>query len=200
MALAQKPIQFSFNVLARYSKADIDPLTVAASQAACTSLQIPWKTQQKILERMSKLPFLALYGDVAWFEFGLKHALFDLIDRDGGLDCLTLCGCLAESFNTFYGAQILHAFCRHQNMPSALLPGIRNWHTLIKPCAGIFASSKFPILIHGFACLLVPSSSSSMHQYETTAPDALTQALIRLTQVSSNHLDIITITGGVDCA
>lgn len=200
VALAQKPVQFSFNVLARYSKAGIDPLTVAAGQAACSSLQIPWKTQQEILERMSKLPCLALYGNVAWFGFGLKHALCDLTDRDGGLECLTICGCLAESFSTFYGAQVLHAFCRHQNMPSALLPGIRNWHTLIKPCAGIFAGSKFSNLIHGFACLLVPPSSSGIGLYEATAPDALAQALIRLIEVSNKHLENITIIGGIDCA
>lgn len=200
MALAQKPVQFSFNVLARYSKAGIDPLTVTAGQAACTSLQIPWKTQQEILERMSKLPCLALYGNVAWFGFGLKHALFDLTDRDGGLECLTLCGCLAESFSTFYGAQVLHAFCRHQNMPSALLPGIRNWHNLIKPCAGIFASSKFSNLIHGFACLLIPPSSSGLGLHEATAPDTLAQALIRLIQVSNKHVENITIIGGIDCS
>lgn len=200
VALAQKPVQFSFNVLARYSKAGIDPLTVAAGQAACTSLQIPWKTQQEILERMSTLPCLALYGNMAWFGFGLKHALFDLTDRDGGLECLTLCGCLAESFTTFYGAQVLHAFCRHQNMFSALLPGIRNWHALLKPCAGFFAGSKFPTLIHGFACLLIPHSSSGMRSYEATAPEALAQALIWLIQVSSKRLKNITITGGIDCA
>ena len=102
VALTQKPVQFSFNVLARYSKAGIDPLTVAAGQAACTSLKIPWQVQEEMLERMSKLPSVALYGNVAWFGFGLKHALFDLIDRDGGLECLTLCGCLAESFSNFY--------------------------------------------------------------------------------------------------
>ena len=85
-------------------------------------------------------------------------------------------------------------------MPSALLPCIRNWHTLIKPCAGIFASSKFSNLIHGFACLSVPPSSFGMGSYEATAPDALAQALIRLTEVSSKHLENITITGGIDCA
>lgn len=200
VAFAQAPVQFSFNVLARYSKAGIDPLTVAAGQAACTSLQIPWKAQEEILERMSKLPCMALYGGVAWFGFGLRHALLDLTDRDGGLACLTLCGCLAESFSAFYGAQVLHAFCRQQNMSSALLPGIRNWHALLKPCAGIFASSKFPNLIHGFACLLATPAPYGMRAYEATAPDALAKALIQLNRLASKHLENITITGGIDCA
>lgn len=200
VALAQKPVQFSFSVLARYSKAGIDPLTVAAGQATCTSLKIPWKVQQEILERMSKLPCMALYGKVAWFGFGLKHALLDLTDRDGGLECLTLCGCLAESYSSFFGAQVLQAFCRRQNMPSDLLPGIRNWQALLKPCAGIFASSKFPNLIQGFARLLVPPSPLGVHSYEATPPDVLAQALILLTQVSSKHLENFTITGGIDCA
>jgi hypothetical protein len=200
VALAQKPVEFSFNVLARYSKAGIDPLTVAAGQAACTSLKIPWKTQQEVLERMSKLPCVAMYGQVAWFGFGLKHALHDLTDRDGGLQCLTLCGCLAESYNSFFGAQVLHAFCQRQSMPSDLLPGIRNWHALLKPCAGIFAGSKFSNLVQGFARLLVPPTSLGIPSYEATAPDALAQALILLTQVSSKQLENFTVTGGIDCA
>jgi hypothetical protein len=63
----QKPVQFSFNVLARYSKAGIDPLIVAADQAACTSLKIPWKTRQEVLERLSKLPCVEMYDQLAWF-------------------------------------------------------------------------------------------------------------------------------------
>ena len=149
---------------------------------------------------MSKLSCLTLYENVAWFGFGLKHALFDLIDRDGGLECLTFCECLAESFNTFYEAQILHAFCRHQNMLFALLSGIRNWHNLIKPCAGIFVSFKFFNLIHGFVCLLRPPSSSGLGLHEATAPDALAQALIRLIQMSNKYVKNITIIGGIDCA
>lgn len=199
-ALAQKPVQFSLNVLARYSKAGIDLLTVSAGQAACTSWQIPLEKQQEFRQRISNLPSVALYGNVAWFGFGLKPVLFDLTNRDGGLECLVLCGCLAESFSTFYGAQVLQGLSRHYNMPSALLPSIRNWHTLIKPCAGIFASSKFPILVRDFACLLVPSSPSGMRPYEATAPDALAQALIRLMRVPSKAVKNITIKGGIDCA
>lgn len=200
VALAKAPVQFSFEVLARYSKAGIDPLTVAAGQAACTVLQIPWKVRQQTLERLSKLPRVALYGNVAWFGFGLKHVLMDLVDRNGGFECLTLCGCLVESFSPYNGATILEQFCRLQGMSSAILPGTRNWQTLLESCAGIFAASKFSILIHGFACLMISSSLYGMPVYEIAHAGAVAKALILLIQVSNKDLENITITDDIDCA
>lgn len=72
--------------------------------------------------------------------------------EDGGVSCIALCGCLTESYDTFFGAQVLGALCkiRCPDIPSELLPGIRPWQALLRPCIGIFSNTKFPKLVDGF--------------------------------------------------
>ena len=85
VALANTPVTFFIDVLARFSKAGIDPFTVATGQAAFSSIILPWKVQRDVLDHLSKLPCVSLYGKVAWFGFGLSHVLYDLIDKEGDL-------------------------------------------------------------------------------------------------------------------
>ena len=124
VALAKVPVTFSVEVLARLSKAGIDPFTVVAGQAVCSSFILPPRVHSEVVDHLSKLRRVSLYGKVAWFGFGLRHVLYDLVEKDEGVACLALCGCLSESYSPFLGAQVFRDLSRCQNVPSELSPGL----------------------------------------------------------------------------
>ena len=173
VALARAPVTFSVDALARYSTAGIDVLTVTTGQRAFSSIALPSTVESNILDQLSKLPCVSFYGKVAWFGFGLRHVLYDLIDKEGGLAYLAICGCLGQSYDSFLGAQVLRAFCQCLDLPIDLQPGLQCWQALLKPCAGIFMTTKFTHLIYGFTRLLAPWAQDGIEQYEATKAESL---------------------------
>lgn len=157
VSLAKAPVTFTFESMARYSKAGVDTTTVVAGRAICSSFLLPPHVEKDILDTVEKLPRIALYGKVAWFGFGLKHVLQDLMERQGGIACVALCGCLMESYDSFFGTQVLRALCkiRCPHIPPELIPGIQPWQALLKICAGAFTNTRFPLLLNGFQRLQV---------------------------------------------
>ncbi|MCJ1361017.1 hypothetical protein MMC16_000113 [Acarospora aff. strigata] len=202
VALAKAPVTFTFEALARYSKAGVDSLTVVGGQAICSSFNLPPNVQHNVLDILEKLPRLSLYGKVAWFGFGLHHVLQDLTERDGGVACLALCSCLTESYDSFFGAQVLRALCKKRlpNIPSELLPGLRPWEALLKPCAGVFSNTKFPKLVDGFSRILGFEFGNGVDERTPTEPGSLAQALLQLAQISGKQYESCAFSGGIDCA
>lgn len=201
VALARAPVTVSFDILARCSKAGVDASTVHAGQVIGSFFIIPQKAQQEVIDHLRRLSSVALYGNVAWLGFGLRHVLYDLLAKDGGISFLALCGCLTQSYSRFFGAQVLRALCQLKNMPSELVPGILQWQSLLKSCEKIFSSSRFAKLLdEGFTPILASRTDRGMDECEATHPERLAEVITLLAQVSSKHLENLSIIGGVDCA
>lgn len=145
VALAKAPVTFTFESLARYSKAGVNTLTVVAGRAVCSSLIIPGHIEKSLLEQISRLPRIALYGKVAWFGFELQHVLQDLTENEGGVSCFALCGCLMHTYDSFYAAQVLRAFCKLNcpDIPSHYLPGFSRGNLFSKSAQGPSLAPSF---------------------------------------------------------
>lgn len=200
VSLARAPLEISFNVLTRYSKAGVDPCTVVAGQAACSALVMPHQPKKEVLKQLSKLSKVKLYNGTVQVGFGLKHVLQDLVARDEGISCLAICGCLTQSYDNFYCAQVLRALCQQQKMPSDLVPGVLQWEALLKACAKIFSTSKFSRLLEGFVRIVTPWTMIGIDERESTPPDRLAASLLLLARLSRKHLENLSISGGIDCA
>jgi hypothetical protein len=65
-----KTVDFTIGDLTRYSKAGIDPATVAMGQAVCKSFNLSLKVKKKVLDQISALPQVSMYGRMVRFGFG----------------------------------------------------------------------------------------------------------------------------------
>ncbi|KAI9883797.1 MAG: hypothetical protein M1823_004429 [Watsoniomyces obsoletus] len=202
LTLAKTPVNISLDVLSRYSKAGVDPSSVMAGQIVCSFIVMTPKTEKQVLQHLTKLPQVAMYGKVAKFGFGLQHVLEDLVQLNGGVSCLALCGCLTHSYDLFFGARVLRALCVRQKMPVELMPGVMQWKALLEPCNKIFSGSRFARYVdEGFTPLLLDRDMNTGRcRLEATDPEELASAIILLANVASRRLESCVIRGGIDCA
>ena len=197
--LSSKTVEFALGALSRYSKAGIDPATVAMGQAVCKSFNLPLEVKKKILERIDKLPQVSMYGSIARFGFGLQHILQDLAERDSGISCIALCACLKESYDSFYGAQVLRFLCRAQNAPEEMTPGTQRWVSLLKASAGLFSDTAFSRLVDGLTRFVHPRMRYGVAQLGATEPESLAKSILLLAKISSGEIESCTVSGGIDC-
>lgn len=201
VALANASVQIPVNILTRYSKAGVDAATVLAGQAVFLMFIMPPRAQQEVVKQLSMLSSVGLYSNVVRVGFGLQHVLQDLATKEGGISCLAICGCLTQSYNVFYSAQVIRALCQHQKMPQELVPGILQWEALLKPCNKIFSKSRFAVLLHeGFTPQLASRTNLRVDRSEATPPEKLAEVLTLLAQLSRRHFESLHLTGGIDCA
>lgn len=194
-------MHFSVAVLARLSKAGIDPFTLQVGRAICTNFSLHPIAQGRISDAILALKKFGSYGDIIWFGFGVKHVVTDLAETEQGLTLVAICAALSTTYDSLYGARVLRELCGLCKAPQSFSPAIRQWKTLVELCAGIFTSSHFNIVLDGFRRLV--SGGRNAPELEAnrcpTTYSALAEAILTIAQVTSKRLAGATFTGELDC-
>jgi hypothetical protein len=199
VAVAQTPVAFTLEVLARYGKAGVDGLTVGIARAVCSQFNLKPAAQKRLDESISKLKTIHSFGKIAWFGFGLKHIIDDLLETEQGAACVALSGCLTTCYDTDFASQVFRSICHSKGAPSSLTPSIRQWGALVRICAGSLANSQFPYLLIGFERLL-GTQFQDRHRRSPPESETLARAIIILGSLSKRDLRSATFSGGLDCA
>ena len=200
--LSGRSVNFSVAVLARLSKAGIDPFTLQVGRAICTNFSLDPIAQQRISEAIQALRNFRSYGDILWFGFGIKHVVTDLAETEQGLTLVALCAALSSTYHLLYGARVLRELCSLCKAPQAFSPAIRQWKILVELCSGILNSSHFALLLDGFRRLVQGGRNVSedfkVKRYPTTC-SILAEAIMTIAQLTTKRLASVTFTGGLDC-
>ncbi|KAJ9665947.1 hypothetical protein H2201_003858 [Coniosporium apollinis] len=168
-----------------------EPLPLdAVGQALAQKLHIAAVGHKNIQRAFNDLKYYSGLQQVLWFEFGIKNIVRQLGSSDQGRGCLALCAALSESFDEEFAADVLHALTLAQRAPDHLTPSINEWCMLVQACAGIFATSKFPLLVGHFGRLL---RTGNRAQSSTPQPADLASALVTIGKVSCGELASIKI-------
>lgn len=199
--LSGKSVQFSVAVLARLSKAGIDPFTLQVGRAICTNFSLHPRAQGRISDAILALKKFGSYGDVIWFGFGVKHVVTDLAETEEGLTLVAVCAALSTTYDSLLGARVLRELCGLCKAPQSFSPAIRQWKILVELCSGILVSSHFGLVLDGFRRL-----ASGKHYAQgleanrcPTNYSALAEAILTIAQVTTKRLASATFTGGLDC-
>ena len=199
--LSGRSVNFSVAVLARLSKAGIDPFTLQVGRAICNNFSLDPIAQHRISEAIQALRKFGSYGDIIWFGFGIKYVVTDLAETEQGLTLVALCAALSSTYELLYGARVLRELCSLCKAPQAFSPAIRQWKILVDLCSGILNSGHFALLLDGF-CRLVSRGRNApdlaANRYPT-ASSTLAEAIITIAQLTNKQLSSATFTGGFDC-
>lgn len=194
-------MQFSVAVLARLSKAGIDPFTLQVGRAICTNFSLHPIAQGRISDAILALKKFGSYGDVMWFGFGVKHVVTDLAETEEGLTLVAVCAALSTTYDSLYGARVLRELCGLCKAPLSLSPAIRQWKILVELCAGVLTSTHFGLVLDGFHRLVSAGGNTSQLEANRcpTTYSVLAEAILTIAQVTSKRLTSATFTGGLDC-
>ena len=199
--LSGRSVHFSVAVLARLSKAGIDPFTLQVGRAICTNFSLHPTAQGRISDAILALKKFGSYGDIIWFGFGVKHVVTDLAETEQGLTLVAVCAALSTTYDSLYGARVLRELCGLCKAPQSFSPAIRQWKTLVELCAGILTSGHFNLVLDGLRRLV--SGGRNAPELEAnrcpTTYLALAEAILTIAQVTSKRLAGATFTGGLDC-
>lgn len=200
--LSGRSVQFSVAVLARLSKAGIDPFTLQVGRAICTNFSLQPIAQGRISDAILALKKFASYGDVIWFGFGVKHVVTDLAETEEGLALVAVCAALSTTYDSLYGARVLRELCGLCKAPLTFSPAIRQWKILVELCSGILTSSHFGLVLDGFRRLVSRGGNTPPLLEANRCPtsySALAEAILTIAQVTTKRLASATFTGGLDC-
>ena len=194
--LSSRSVGFSVAVLARLSKAGVDPFTLQVGKAICFNLSLEPKGQEMISDAILKLKKYSSYGDIIWFGFGVKHIVTDLAETEEGLTFVALCATLTSTYDSLYAARVLRELCILCKAPQSFTPALRQWKALIELCAGILTASHFELVLGGFRRLISPSHITTFN----TEPSALANAILTIGEVSKKRATNATFRGDLNCA
>lgn len=194
--LSSRSVHFSVAVLARLSKAGVDPFTLQVGKAICFNLGLEPKGQEKISDAILKLKKYSSYGDLIWFGFGVKHIVTDLAETEEGLTLVALCAALTSTYDSLFAARVLRELCILCKAPQSFTPALRQWKALVELCAGILTSSHFELVLGGFRRLISSSYITTLN----TAPLALAKAVLVLGEISKKKAINATFRGDLNCA
>ena len=198
VSLSKSSVNFSIDILGRFSGAGVEALTVAVSQALFAQFHLPAEGQKRLQDSLSKLKAFSSIGNVLWFGFGVKHLTRTLAETEAGACCVAMCACMMVSYDREYCARVLRTLCRASSMPEHLAPALAQWAAISDLCAGAVTASKFPVLVEGF-CRLFETEFSRNPFVAATNPDRLAMGLQELVRVSSGSVQNVTFVGSVDC-
>ncbi|KFY45486.1 hypothetical protein V495_02961 [Pseudogymnoascus sp. VKM F-4514 (FW-929)] len=198
-ALSRSSVNFSVEILARLSKAGVEPITAAMGQAIFCGFNLDPEGQKRFSDALSRLKAFSSYGDIMWFGFGVKHIVRTLSDTEQGLTCVAMCACLSVSYDKFFCSKVLKALADQQRAPNSLMPSLSQWAALVNICSGAVSGSRFPRLVEGHARLTQSYGEGRHCLRGPTSADALAKALSELSKVSSGTVRSVTFIGGVDC-
>lgn len=198
--LSRSTVNFTVEILARLSKAGVEPITAAMGQAIFAGFNLDPDGQKRFSDTISRLKAFSSYGDIMWFGFGVKHIVRTLSETEQGATCAAICACLSVSYDKFYCSKVLKAMADQQKAPNSLMPSISQWAALTNICSGAVSGSRFPQLVEAYSRLSQSFVGDTRHALqETTSANALAGALLELAKVSSGTVRSVTFIGGVDC-
>ena len=200
--LSGRSVNFSVAVLARLSKAGIDPFTLQVGRAICTNFSLYPVAQQRLSEAIQALRKFGSYGDVVWFGFGVKQVVTELAETEQGLSLVALCAALSSTYDSLYGARVLRELCGLCKAPQTFSPAVRQWKILVELCSGILNSGHFSLLLEGFRRLVLGGRNvpdfGKTERYPTSC-STLAEAIMTIAQLTAKRLASATFTGGLDC-
>ncbi|KFY22645.1 hypothetical protein V493_06450 [Pseudogymnoascus sp. VKM F-4281 (FW-2241)] len=199
-ALSGSTVNFTVEILARLSKAGVEPITAAMGQAIFSGFNLDPDGQKRFSDAISRLKAFSSYGDIMWFGFGVKNIVRTLSETEQGATCAAICACLSISYDRFFCSKVLKALADEQKAPNSLMPSISQWAALINICSGAVSGSRFPRLVEGYSRLTQSYVRGTSHGLQqTTSANALARAILELAKVSSGTVRSVTFIGGVDC-
>lgn len=146
-ALSGSTVNFSIEILARLSKAGVEPITAAMGQAIFSGFNLDPEGQKRFSDALSRLKAFSSYGKVMWFGFGVKHIVRTLSETEQGATCAAICACLSVSYDKFFCSKVLKALADQQRAPNTLMPSLSQWASLVEICSGAVLGSQFPQLV-----------------------------------------------------
>ena len=200
--LSGRSVNFSVAVLARLSKAGIDPFTLQVGRAICNNFSLDPVAQHRISEAIQALRKFGSYGDIVWSGFGVKHVVTELAETEQGLTLVALCAALSSTYNSLYGARVLRELCSLCKAPQAFSPAIRQWKILVELCSGILNSGHFALLLEGVRRLVLGGHNLTNFigtKRNPTSYSTLAEAIMTIAQLTTKNLASATFTGGLDC-
>ena len=201
VGLSGRSVHFSVSVLARLSKAGIDPFTLQVGRAICSNFSLHPIAQERISDAILALKKFGSYGDVIWFGFGVKHVVTDLAETEEGLTLVALCAALSTTYDALYAARVLRQLCCLCKAPQLFTPAIRQWKILVELCAGILNTGHFVLVLDGFRRLVSGGRNKSRLEpiRSPTTYSSLAEAILTIAQVTNKTLASASFTGGLDC-
>lgn len=198
--LSRSTVNFTVEIVARLSKAGVEPITAAMGQAIFAGFNLDPEGQKRFSDAISHLKAFQSYGEIMWFGFGIKHIVRTLSETEQGATCAAICACLSVSYDKFFCSKVLKALTDQQKAPNTLMPSISQWAALVNICSGAVLGSRFPHLVEGYSRLTEAYVGDTRYALrETTSADALASALLELAKVSSGTIRSVTFIGGIDC-
>lgn len=198
--LSRSTVNFTVEILARLSKAGVEPITAAMGQAIFSSFNLDPEGQKRFSDAISRLKAFSSYGEIMWFGFGVKHIVRSLSETEQGATCAAICACLSVSYDKFFCSTVLKALADQQRAPNTLMPSISQWVALTNICSGAVLGSRFPQLVEGYSRLMQLYVGDTKYILRgATSANALASALLELAKVSSGTTRSVTFIGGIDC-
>lgn len=200
VALSRTTVSFSVELLARYTRAGVEPLTVAIGQALFMKSRLPTDAQKRLDHSVSKLKAYSLAANALWFGIGFKHLIKTLMETEQGAALVAVSSGLMVSYSCEFSAAVLKALCDKSLLPEKLTPALSQWGSLIKLCTPAVTASQFPILVEGFSRLLMSDADKKApRDVVATSPNELGAAILELAQLSTGQITNLTLTGNSDC-
>jgi hypothetical protein len=200
VALSKSTVSFSVELLARYSRAGVEALTVAVAQALCAQFNLPVDGQKRLELAVSKLKAYSSTAKALWFGVGFKHPIRSLMETEQGATFVALSSSLTVSYHFEYSAAVLKALCDKSSLPENLTPSLSQWAAFVKLCAPAVIASQFPILVEGFSRLLMSNADQeSQSRVLGTSTSELAAAILEVAQLSTRKVAHIRLIGNADC-
>lgn len=201
VSLYNSNVSCSVAVLARLSRAGIDLYTLQVGRAIGCNFVLGPQSQQRIHLAITRLRKYGSYDRLIWFGFGIKNVVTDLSETEEGLTLIALCAALSITYDSFTVAQVLRELCFLGQSSEGFTPALRQWRILVDLCAGILTIADFVHVLNGIRRLMqLDCGSGRLHEYRTTTPSNLANALLTLGRLARKVVDSVTIVGGLDCA
>lgn len=200
VALSKTTVNFSVELLARYTRAGVEPLTIAIGQALFMKSRLPTDAQRRLDLSVSKLKAYSSAANALWFGIGFKHLIRSLMETEQGAALVAVSSGLVVSYSCEFSAAVLKALCDKSLLPEKLTPALSQWGSLVKLCTPAVIASQFPILVEGFSRLLMSDAEKrAPREVVATSPSELGAAILELVQLSTGQIANLTLTGNSDC-
>lgn len=181
VALSQTTIGFSVELLARYSRAGVEVLTIAVGQALFAQFSLPADAQRRLQLSVAKLKAYSSAADALWFGIGFKHLIRTLLETEQGATSVAVASSLMVSYSSEFSATVPKTLCDKSSLPEKLTPSLSQWGAFINVCSSAVTASNFPILVEGFSRLLMTDANKRKPcEVVATSPSELAVALLEI--------------------
>lgn len=97
VALSRTTVSFSVELLARYTRAGVEPLTIATGQALFAQFRLPADAQRILDLSASRLKAYSSAANALWFGIGFKHLIRTLMETEQGATLVAVSSSLMVS-------------------------------------------------------------------------------------------------------